>query len=110
MPYSVDLEKRLDRILSSRSGFLKKKMFGGICFFLNGNMCVGVHKDFLILRVGKESSEKLLVEPNVRVMDITHKPMKGWVMVSPDGCDSDDQLQLFVETAAKFVQSLPVKT
>lgn len=69
-----------------------------------------MHKEFLILRVGKDHSDTLLLEATVRVMDITHKPMKGWVMVSPAGFKTDDQLHRFVDTAAEFVSSLPAKT
>ena len=31
------------------------KIFGGVCFLLNGNLLVGVWKDSLIARVGKDA-------------------------------------------------------
>ena len=56
-------------------------MFGGVCFLLNGNMCVGVWKTSLIGRLGPEQAELALEEPYVEDFDITGRPMKGWVMV-----------------------------
>jgi hypothetical protein len=60
-------------------------MFGGIGWMLNGNMCVGVYKDWLITRVGEQTAVVLCNEPYVKPMDITAKPMKGWTMVAPGG-------------------------
>jgi hypothetical protein len=44
---------------------------------LNGNMCVGVHYDQLIVRAGEHKAEALLRRDHVRRMDITGRPMKG---------------------------------
>jgi hypothetical protein len=35
--------------------------------------------------------------------------MKGWVMVDPDGIDSDKQLASWIERATEFVCTLPKK-
>ncbi len=50
MAYNIDLEDRIDRLASRVGGPEKKKMFGGIGYMLNGNLCFGIHKDALILR------------------------------------------------------------
>lgn len=84
-------------------------MFGGVCFLLNGNLLVGVWKDSLIARVGKDAYDDALQEEHVREFDITGKPMKGWVMVQPDGIDSDLQLSHWIDLATQFVRTLPAK-
>ena len=84
-------------------------MFGGICFLLNGNLLVGVWKDSLIARIGKDTYETALQEMHVNEFDITGRPMKGWVMVEPDGIDSDHQLTHWVDQATQFVRTLPFK-
>jgi hypothetical protein len=35
--------------------------------------------------------------------------MKGWVMVEPNGLDSDKQLAEWIERAVQFVETLPPK-
>ena len=52
---------------------------------------------------------KALKEPNVVEFDITGKPMKGWVMVEPDGLDDDEQLGQWIQRAVEFVSTLPKK-
>jgi TfoX/Sxy family transcriptional regulator of competence genes len=84
MPYDPILSQRLDALLQGREGFEQKKMFGGIGWLLNGNMCVGVYKDWLITRVGEQAAAELFKEAHVKPMDITGKPMKGWTMVAPE--------------------------
>ena len=63
----------------------EKKMFGGIAFMLNGNMCCGVINDLLMARVGRDRYEASLALPHVRPMDFTGKPMTGYVYVEPGG-------------------------
>jgi len=109
MPYDPVLAVRLADVLGARSGLREKKMFGGIGWLLNGNMCVGVYKDFLVLRVGADTASKLLRQRHVKAMDITGKPMKGWVMVAAKGYEGDDALTRFVECAIDFVVLLPPK-
>ena len=84
-------------------------MFGGVCLFLNGNMLVGVWKNSLIVRLGPDEGEVALLEPHVKEFDITGKPMKGWVMIEPEGIDDDDQLKEWIQRATKFVGKLPGK-
>jgi hypothetical protein len=84
-------------------------MFGGVGFLLNGNLLVGIWKDSLVVRLGPEDGEVALREPNVRVFDITGRPMKGWVLVDPEGVEDDPQLKGWIERAMKFVRTLPKK-
>jgi len=109
MAYSESLARRIRQIVARRRGITEKKMFGGICYLLHGNMCVGVWKDSLIARLGSERGDKALLEPHVKKMDITGKPMKGWVLVEPDGVESDERLNNWIEQAIEFVRTLPQK-
>ncbi len=42
MPYDPQLAERMRRALQSRDGVVEKKMFGGYCWMLHGNMLCGV--------------------------------------------------------------------
>ncbi|MGI9535336.1 MAG: TfoX/Sxy family protein [Thermodesulfobacteriota bacterium] len=109
MPYDEKLAERLSALVKTRKGFTQKKMFGGVAFLLNGNMCFGVHKDDLVLRMGEESALNSLKRKHTRLFDITGRPMKGWVMVSKEGIKKKESLSSWAETAIKFVKTLPKK-
>jgi TfoX/Sxy family transcriptional regulator of competence genes len=107
MPYSETLAERIRRRLARQKNVEEKKMFGGIGFLLNGNMCVGVWKESLIAGVGPEQYEEALQEPFVGEFDITGRAVKGWVLVAPEGIEDEDQLQEWIQRALKFVGTLP---
>ena len=106
MASSESLAARIRDALARKKGIEEKKMFGGICFLLNGNMLVGVWKEFLIARIGPVQGDEALLEPHVRKMDITGKPMKGWIMVEPEGVEEDEPLKNWIQQAMKFVGKL----
>src|SRR4051794_18925092 len=99
MPFDENLAARIRKSLARKKGIADKKMFGGICFMLNGNMLVGVWKDSLIVRLGDEQGEEALLEPHVKPFDITGKPMKNWVLGMPEGIEDDDQLKGWIQRA-----------
>jgi TfoX/Sxy family transcriptional regulator of competence genes len=109
MAYSESLAERIRGIVARRRGVTEKKMFGGVGFLMNGNMLVGVWKTSLIVRIGPAEFDDALQEPNVGEFDITGKPMKGWVMVEPDGIENDEQLSQWIERGMNFVKTLPKK-
>ena len=109
MAFDEALAERIRRRLARRRNVEEKKLFGCACFLLGGNVLVGVWKDSLIARVGPDGYEDALLELYVREFDITGRPMKGWVVVGPEGVEDDDQLAGWIGRAVKFVRSLPAK-
>ena len=109
MPYDQHLADRVRPLLARKKSFAEKKMFGGVGYLLRGNMCVGVWKEFLIVRCGKNAYDEALNQPHVKKFDITGKAMTGWVMVQPGGVETEDDLRDWVQLAVKFVGTLPDK-
>ena len=109
MAFDEILAERIRTCLARRKNVEAKKMFGGIGFLLNGNMLVGAWKDSLIARVGPDAYEDALLERHVKEFDITGRPMKGWVLVEPEGVQGDGQLTGWIEQALRFVGTLPAK-
>jgi hypothetical protein len=107
MAFDDTLADRIRECLNRRKGIEERTLFGCACFMLDGNVLVGVWKDSLIARVGPQEYEEALLEPHVRVFDITGRPMKGWVQVEPEGVEDDDQLNVWIERALAFVSELP---
>ena len=109
MAYNEEIEARIKKIVSNWKNTDDKKMFGGTCHLLNGNMFCGVYKDYLILRIGENNAKNVLELPFVRPFDITGRPMKGWVMVEREGFNSENELQAWLNKAREFVKTLPSK-
>ena len=109
MAYSASLAQRIRQVLNHQRGIAEKKMFGGVGFLLHGNLCVGIWKNSLIARLGPEQADAALQQPHVRAFDITGRPMKGWVMIEPDGIDTDEQLADWIRLSEEFVGALPRK-
>ena len=109
MAYDERLEERLHQLIAKQNDFHSQKMFGGVGFLLHGNMCFGIWKDNLILRLGEVQAKIALKNKNVKPFDITGRAMKGWVMVAPRGMKSKKTLQPWVMRAIDFVSQLPRK-
>jgi hypothetical protein len=107
MAYSEKLDARIEAALAG-AATTRKKMFGGTCHLIHGNMLCGVYKHFLILRLGRDEADVALQQPHVKVFNITGKPMKGWVMI--DEADlTEAELRGWIEKAMIFAESLPSK-
>jgi TfoX/Sxy family transcriptional regulator of competence genes len=108
----TDDEKLIERIrplLIRRKGFSEKRMFGGVCFFISGNMCAGTWKGALVVRLDKRKHEEVLNERYTKPFAATGKVMKGWALVEAAGIDKEADLKAWLERTVKFARSLPPK-
>lgn len=103
------LVQRIRQDLRSTPGVAERRMFGGVCFTLNGHMVCGVVKDELMVRVGGGAYAAALAMPHARPMDFTGRPMKGYVFIDADGIQSDTSLWHWLERGLVFVHTLPAK-
>ena len=109
MAYNGQLADRVRNVLVRYEGLIEQKMFGGLCFMLRGNMCCGIVKDDMMVRVGPDQYERLLAEPYARPMDFTGRSLKGLVYVGPGGYENDEALGKWVERGVLFALSLQAK-
>jgi hypothetical protein len=109
MAYDPGLAQRVRAVLGERPGLTQRKMFGGLAVLLDGRMFVGILGPTLMARVGPERHEDALAVPNVRAMDFTGRPMKGYVFIDPAGLAEDRGLQAWVCWCAGYVAALPAK-
>ncbi len=109
MAYDLTLAERVRKSLQRQSGLSEKKMFGGIGFLLNGNMCCGVLGNEMIVRLGPEEAAKALQKTDTRVFDFSGRPMKGWIFVHAKGVTTDTRLNSWVDKAVKYARSFPAK-
>ena len=109
MAFDTDLAARIRQQLGQRIGLTEKKMFGGLAFLLNGNMCCGVHGREMIVRLDPNDTDQALKERHTRFFDLTGRPMKGWILVDAEGLATADGLARWADTALKYAASLPAK-
>lgn len=102
------LAERLRKACAGKRGITEKRMFGGVCFLLRGNMLCGTGKKDFMFRVGRDQDASALKTPGARPMDITGKAMKGFVWVDPKRCDGR-ALKRWIGLAENYVGKLPAK-
>jgi hypothetical protein len=106
---SDELAERIRGILGMRPDSNEIRMFGGICFTLNGNMMVGTMKGGeLLARVGDDQEAEALAKPGARRMNFTGREMKGFIMVAAGALD-DEALREWISMAEAFVGAMPPK-
>jgi len=109
MAYDEGLAQRIRKLLEDRDEVVERRMFGGLAFLWRGNLCVGVVKEALMVRVGPAAHDEALSRPHARPMDFTGRPMKGLVYVAAPGLESDRALRAWLERGVGFAASLPAK-
>lgn len=109
MAYDEGLAEILRTDLAELDGVTEKKMFGGLCFMLNGNMLCGVHKGGGMFRVGKANAEAAFEIEGAGPMAFTGRPMGGMVDVTDAALADDARRAQLMALARAFVDALPPK-
>jgi TfoX/Sxy family transcriptional regulator of competence genes len=103
-----DLAERVRAALAGTGGVGEVKMFGGLCFTLNGNMVAGASKRGLLVRVGRDRHGEALARPGARPMEMKGQPVEGYVYVDPPPRDAP-ALRDWLDLGLVFVNTLPPK-
>jgi TfoX/Sxy family transcriptional regulator of competence genes len=107
--YDEKTAERIRSVLAGRADVVEKRMFGGLCFMVNGQMCCGLTKTDFMVRVGKDAYDDALAQPHARPMDFTGRPLASMVYVAPEAIRSATALAKWVGRGVSFVSSLPPK-
>ena len=100
MAYNQKLADKIRTALSGTNHLTEKKMFGGIAFMVNDKMCIGVDKDDIILRCDPSENDDLLKKKGARIFDLSGgRPMKSWLLVSPEGTRSQKDFDWWLNKA-----------
>jgi hypothetical protein len=111
MPFDELMASRIRQRVGGDPSMSERKMFGGLCFMTNSNMCFGV--------VGDESydsgwTRQLEAVPGYALcsgdgLHFTGRSMKGTVYVSSEGLCEDVTLNQWLEAGLDYASSLPPK-
>lgn len=103
MPYNEFLADRISQFLKERSvNFFEKKMFGGLCFMVNDKMCVGVNRDEIMARIDPDIYQESLTRKGCKEMNFTGRPMKGFVFLTEEATDLDEDLYYWLNLALEY--------
>ena len=110
MAYDEDLAHRLRALLADEDVVTEKKMFGGLAFLMNGNMCVSASgKGGLLVRIDPADTSAALKRPHVAVMKMRGRTMAGWIFVAPEVLKTQRELGAWVKRGVAFAKTLPRK-
>jgi TfoX/Sxy family transcriptional regulator of competence genes len=109
MAYDTKLENKIDEAIKNWKNVEKKKVFGGVCYLLKGNMALGIWNELLIVRVDKKEADQSLKERHVEPFNLSGRPASGWVMVKEPGWKNRAGLEKWIGSGKRFAQSLPEK-
>jgi TfoX/Sxy family transcriptional regulator of competence genes len=79
----------------------EKKMFRGLCFMVNGKMCVCVSADEMLCRIGPDYKEALELN-GVRGMIRNGKALKDFVYISNDAMKTKQEFDNWINKALAF--------
>lgn len=109
MAYSEYISDRIYRIFNDKKvDFYTKKMMGGLCFMVNDKMCCYTYYDkkkeidLLMARIGEEAYKDAIHREGCYPMDFTGRPMKGYVFVTDEGFDLDEDLEYWIQLCLDF--------
>lgn len=109
MAYDEYLADRIRQSLKEKQTlFSEMKMMGGLCFKVDEKMLCGIHTDkkygdnLLMARIGEDAYETEIEKDVCLPMDFTGRPMKGYIFVTPEGFDSDDNLSHWMDLSLAF--------
>jgi TfoX/Sxy family transcriptional regulator of competence genes len=103
MAYNKQLADRVRELISITHTITEeKKMFGGLCFMVNGKMCIGVEKERLMVRLNPDLTDEVLEKEGCRPMDFTGKIMKGYVFVNIEALNTKKKLAYWINLALDY--------
>lgn len=102
MAYNEKLSDRIREAMAHMPKVEEKQMFGGVCYMLNGKMCVGVVKNEMMCRIDPEIYEDVLKKKGCREMDFAGRPMKGYVYISEEGMRSKKDFEYWIGLCVEF--------
>ncbi|MBV1895820.1 MAG: TfoX/Sxy family protein, partial [Rhodobacteraceae bacterium] len=108
MPYTDHMAETMRADLGVQPGLSEKKMFGGLCFLLHGNMICGVHKGGAMYRPGKPR-EAAALAAGAEPLSFTGRKMGGMVEVDDAAFENDTLRATLTELSLANAASLPAK-
>src|SRR5688500_5076775 len=102
MALNENLVNRIREALADLKRVEEKKMFRGICFMVNGKMCICVGEDEIMCRTGPDKLEEALEHQGCREMIHNGKKMRGFVFVNEHAIKSQKEFNYWIDLSLAF--------
>ncbi len=114
MTYNHKLAERIRNSLALvHKDVTEKKMFGGICFMVNGKMCIcvggGDTPDQMMVRVGPKLYEEALKKKEAKPVIMRGHKIKGYVDLTKKAMKVEKNLAYWIDLALEYNRELTVK-
>lgn len=106
----VEMADRIRAMIGGGKAVTETRMFGGLCFMLNGNMQICARRDGSILaRVGADNAARAVGQAGVERMVMRGREMADYLIVAADAVSSEAALRRWIEMTGAYVAALPPK-
>ena len=107
MALDEELNQRLRDLLDGLPGLSEKRMMGGLCFLVDGNMIGAARREksgnaHFMFRVGKDNEEE------ARPMEHGGRRMGGFIWLDEDAA-TPEAMRALTSLSVSFVTTLPPK-
>ena len=109
MAYDTYFGERITKILEAKkANFFSKPMMGGLVFMMDDKMLCGIHinknygNSLLMARIGLDAYAREITKEVCLPMNFTGRPMKGYIFITPEGYDLDEDLEYWIQLAIDF--------
>jgi TfoX/Sxy family transcriptional regulator of competence genes len=103
MSYNTKLADRVREAFENLPDVEEKEMFRGVCFMVNGKMCVCVSGDEMLCRIGAHQMEAALENNYVTQMVMSRdKPSKDFIYVSEEGYHQQKDFNHWIKLSLDF--------
>jgi hypothetical protein len=104
MAYDTELADRIRFLIGTGPGVTEKKTFGGLAFLVGGNMAISASgQGGVLLRVDPADSGALIATANATLAVMGGRTMQGWLRVSSENLETDEQLTEWVSAMPSSV-------
>lgn len=110
MAYDETLAEEIRSVLP-RGQVVEKRMFGGLGFILNGNMCVSVNNrpdHVMMVRIDPKNQEAL-TKKGATTAIMRGRAMPGWIFLTKDAIATEEDFMYWIRLALDFNKALPGK-
>jgi TfoX/Sxy family transcriptional regulator of competence genes len=108
MACDTELADRIRFLIGTSPGVTEKRMFGGLAFLAGGSMAISASgQGGALVRVDPAEAGALLATGNAALAVMGGRTMQGWLRVSSEDLETDEQLTEWVHRAVGYARSLP---
>lgn len=103
MAYDEKMVDKIREIISlTQTDIEEKKMFGGLCFMVNGKMFMGVRVERLMVRLDPDLYEQVLEKEGCHPMNFTGRSIRGFVYVDIEAVSTKKKLEYWIGLALAY--------